>query len=667
MKNKIVYIIPFLLLFVGLYCMPLAVFETNLNKMPGDLGDTRFNNYVLEHGYKYFTGKVDSFWDGPFLYPYKNVIALSDNLLGTLPIYSLFRGVGADRETAFQLWLLALFGLNFICCFIALNNWSKNVILSSVGAYIFSFSIYNIGQLDHVQVFPKFIAPLVLYWCWKFISERKIKYFLFTALGLVYQFYCGMYLAFILAYVLLFMCISYFAVYRDRLFFHSFRNKKALIGLAAILLLSIALLSPLVKPYLDVADKMGMRKFENAFNTIPKPISYFFAPESSIVWRFLSHPCLDRFPDWWSHRLFFGAIPWLGFIAGIYVLLSKRISKENKKRIYFILLSVFLCVLFCLNIQGVTLYRIIFALPGFSSMRSIDRFINMEIILFILLFVFAFKILNDNYSKTKYFIFCLPIFVVIDNSYDATKVKRFDKVVSQLRIAKVKEQIAERYDPKYSAIAYMKYLNYVDDGTDGYINTVATQLDVMTASQELSIPCVNSYTGFDPGNYPDFLFEPRDKTLSNWCDFNHFDYSKIQHINDLGKKEVSREKINLVAYNNKYVTAIQGDEEPLIYANREVADDWERFIIVRFDNDDCFLKASTNLLWCAELDRQGIMNSSRKKPAEWETFHRIELNDSTIAFRAANGLYLSVDPSSLILFARSKEIGVREAFKIIKF
>ncbi len=42
----------------GLYFMPIAVFESNLSKMPGDLGDTRFNNYILEHGHKYLTEKL---------------------------------------------------------------------------------------------------------------------------------------------------------------------------------------------------------------------------------------------------------------------------------------------------------------------------------------------------------------------------------------------------------------------------------------------------------------------------------------------------------------------------------------------------------------------------------------------------------------------------------
>ncbi len=646
--------------------MPIAVFESNLSKMPGDLGDTRFNNYILEHGHKYLTGKIDNYWDAPFLYPYKNVTALSDNLLGTLPIYSFFRGIGADRETAFQFWLLTLFTLNFIFCFIALNKWSANVILSSVGAYIFAFSIYNLGQLDHVQVFPKFIAPLVIYWFWKFISETKIKYFLFASLGLIYQFYCGMYLAFMLTYVLLFFGIAYFGIYGRQSWHNKFWNKRSIAYLSSIVILSVFLLLPLIRPYLEVAGSMGMRKFDAAINSIPTFRSYFFSSDASSVWRFLSNHAIGKISEWWGHRLFFGATLWLGLIVGVYLVISKRASFESRKYIYFLLSAVFLAVIFCLNFNGVTLYKFIFLLPGFSSMRAIDRIINLEVLLFIILFVFSFAKLQEVFPRVKYFIFVLPVLVVVDNLFDANKVKRFDKQMSQQRIADVKNRIKDQYDSKYTAIAYMPFLTHVENESDGYLHTVAIQLDAMTAAQELNVPCVNSYTGFDPGNYLNFFFDPRDKTLDEWCEFNQYKSSQIQHINDLGKKEVSRKKINLVAHNNKFLTAVQ-DAEPLVYANREKAAAWENFIMVRFENGDCFIKASTNFLWSAEIGKEGIVVASKSEAGEGETFRIVELNNTTIAFKAANGLYLSVDSISLNVFARSSVLGPTELFKVIEF
>jgi len=223
--NKFIsYLLPLALLCIGLYLTPLNIYGPDFSKVPGDFGDARFNNYILEHDFKYFTGKVDKYWDAPFMYPYNNVIAFSDNLLGSAPIYSAFRLIGYDRETAFQFWLLALFILNFVCCYLALNKWSKNSVLSSVGAYIFSFSILLVGNIYNVQTVPRFMVPLVFYWSWQYFNKKEIKYFLYVGLGVVFQFYCAIYLGFLLLYALLFLLIAYVTVYRDFTLFNQFKE-----------------------------------------------------------------------------------------------------------------------------------------------------------------------------------------------------------------------------------------------------------------------------------------------------------------------------------------------------------------------------------------------------------------------------------------------------------
>jgi hypothetical protein len=84
------------------------------DQIVGDLGDSRFNMYVLEDGYRWLTGLDKSFWSAPFFYPAPNVIAYSDNHLGSLLFYSAFRLLGQGRETAFQLWVVTIFTLNYI-------------------------------------------------------------------------------------------------------------------------------------------------------------------------------------------------------------------------------------------------------------------------------------------------------------------------------------------------------------------------------------------------------------------------------------------------------------------------------------------------------------------------------------------------------------------------
>ena len=386
-KKIIQLLVPVVLLGLGLYFVPIKIMGTDFSKVPGDFGDARFNNYILEHGHQYLTGKVSKYWDAPFLYPYPNAIAFSDNLLGTLPIYSAFRLLGKDRETAFQFWLLVLFALNFICCFWALNKWSANSMLSAVGAYVFAFSIFNIGLLNHAQNFPRFIIPLVFYWLWKYLSQKEVKYFLFASLGLVFQFYCGIYLGFFLLYSLLFLFLSYFIVYRDWKFFNQFKNKKTILYHLGILLLSGGLLALLMQPYMEVSRKFGMRNFEDAIGTIPTLQSYFFTGKFSVMWGVLSDHGV-KLPTFWNHFLFVGILPWIGILLVPIVLLWKRTQSPQKKLIAFFSLGFFLSFIFCLNINGFTLYKYIFDLPGFSAMRSINRVINTEVLFFVLIFVF---------------------------------------------------------------------------------------------------------------------------------------------------------------------------------------------------------------------------------------------------------------------------------------
>ena len=55
--------------------------------VPGDIGDGRFNNYVLEHFFSWITGKTPAFWNAGFYYPFPYVLAFSDNLMGSGPFY----------------------------------------------------------------------------------------------------------------------------------------------------------------------------------------------------------------------------------------------------------------------------------------------------------------------------------------------------------------------------------------------------------------------------------------------------------------------------------------------------------------------------------------------------------------------------------------------------
>jgi hypothetical protein len=654
--NKVLpFFLPLILLLIGLYLVPLKIFGPDFSKIPGDFGDARFNNYILEHGHLFITGQINSFWDAPFMYPFKNVISLSDNLLGSMPIYSAFRVLGADRETAFQLWFIILFVLNFICCYWALQKWFGNTFLSATGAYIFTFSIFIIGHIYNVQVFPRFMVPLILYWTWKYINERHVKYFLFISLGVVYQFYCGIYLGFLLVYVLIFFFISYLIIYRDKLFFIQFKNLKTVLLHFTIMTISLALLAPLMLPYIEISHRMGMRDFEDAISSIPTLRSYFFTSKASVLWLSLSEHGVDKISSWWCHFLFLGALPWLGILSVPFFLYSKRIDLNKKKFLLFLSLTLFFSFIFCLNIEGFTLYRLIFKLPGFSSMRAINRIINTEVVLFILIFVFSFNELRKHYTFVKMLVFAFPILIIVDNLIDPMEVNRFDKHESQQQIALVKKNIHTQYNKIFSAVAY--------SSTDYHGNEIRINLNVMLAAQELGVPVVNAYTGSFPERYWPLLGIFNDTGLKQWCEYTGISRNNIQYVNDLGIREKQRSNVQLLASNGMFVCS-DGSIGNTIIANKEKASGWETFTLIKLADGKYIFVDYNGKILSTELGNNANITANRINVGSWEKFTLLNISDQVVAIKAINDKYLSLDIQTGQLFAKSDSIGPNERFTL---
>jgi len=525
-------LIPVSLLLIGVFTVPVKIFDIDFSKIMGDMGDARFNNYVLEHGYQYLIGNVKSFWNAPMLYPAKNVIAFSDNLLGTMPIYSLFRYLGIDRETSFQYWIICMFSLNFTFCFWAFYKWSSDIIISAVAAYIFAFGIYNIGHFEHVQVFPKFIAPFVVFWFWKYLNEKKIKNLFFSCIGLVFQFYCGMYLGFFLLYSLLFLFISYLIVYKDWGIFYQLKELKTTLLIASIFLFSLILLSFLILPYLEITNITGKRDLGVIMSTIPRPVSYFFTHIAASKWQILSQHSQFAFEEWWSHFHFTGFLPWFGIIISFLLLFLKKLKQIDKKLITFLLITLILNIVFCLNIGGFSLYKFTYLLPGFSSMRALDRILNIQIIFFLLIFVIAFVQLIRIKPNLKWFTIILPVVVVIDNEINTNELKRFSKAEAQKDVLYIQEILQKKYDPKYKAIAYMPITTKPQE-PDIHKKTIELQISTILAAQALNIPIVNAYTGHYPENYMNFFDHMNEEALYLWCHTSGCNIDDIQKINDL--------------------------------------------------------------------------------------------------------------------------------------
>lgn len=150
--------------------------------------------------------------------------------------------------------------------------------------------------------------------------------------------------------------------------------------------------------------------------------------------------------------------------------------------------------------------------------------------------------------------------------------------------------------------------------------------------------------------------------INNFCpipDYLKNDKKVIFIDNCIGNKTVSIKTIN-----NKYLC----DDEKLnhiLVANRNAAGEWETFLLILFENNECAIRTYNNKFLSAELNHKTEITATRTAISSWETFTIINLPNDYVAFKAANNKYLSLDEKSLQLFAKGNTIGDKEKFKLI--
>lgn len=497
--------IPFLsAILVGLIAMPIALLGFDFSFYPGDLGDARFNIYLLEHGYQFLSGKHEWYWNAPFMYPVENVITVSDNLLGTVPVYSVFRVLGFDTFTSFQLWFIAVFALNFTAAYWLFNWLFKNRYAAAVAAFIFAFSISSQSQMGHAQVFARFFIPLAFLFIFKFGKELKPKYFFLAALCVVGQFYCGIYLGMLT--ILPFVAVTLTLVaWRYKLLLQNVKKLKWWGFMVASVIVNAALLFKLMWPYYQRSLISLPDSYENIFVTLPKFISYVFAKNGSLLWKSLEAIATD-IPAWYNHQLFPGIFVCISLMAAFFLLLKYK--EKNRLEISLLFIAGLVTLLFFIRVDDFTLYQYIYKIPGFQSLRSLTRIIGIDLLFFGLVAGIFVKYLTEKFPKRQIVIFPLLLgFIVLDNYVDPKMTYRSPKNIARERVDALVAKM--NHLPAGTLISYEPEI--VDNGA-------AIQLDAMLASQALELKCLNGYSATSPATFTPYWIEPNAENRGYWLE-----------------------------------------------------------------------------------------------------------------------------------------------------
>lgn len=493
--NAIIWIV----LIFGIVVVVIRPFGSDMSRAPGDLGDARFNNYVLEHFFNWTTGQEKSFWDAPIFYPFPKTIAFSDSLLGSAPFYAIFRLAGFSRESAFQGWYCVGFILNYLAVIYVLSRLKLHPLASSAGAFLFTFGLPMLAQIGHPQLIYRFSVPLVCYSLWEFTRRPRLSAITSMGFWFAWQLYLSIYIAFFLFLLLVsFLCllplISAEGKLTRYLLFWPQKIKDAwlnasvslrlanLLGIAGVL----ASVTILIYPYLWVSSHYGfLRSWAETAVMLPRLTSYFLSAQEPL-WSSAS-ALLPNPPMEIEHQLFVG----IGTTLLVGVGLVWKMENKNRQFAFYNLWAFCFLFILTLNIADLSLYKLVYALPGFDSIRAVSRIILVMLWPLAVFVAVAIDQLlrspNANFSAKAVVFLCLSLMAAESVLYIQST---YSKIEGLNRINELRSSLPQGIKQDSILVFASKSLK----------EWWMTDLDAMLLGQELSLSIMNGYSGnFPPG------------------------------------------------------------------------------------------------------------------------------------------------------------------------
>jgi hypothetical protein len=143
--------------------------------IPHDLGDPVLNTWLLWWSSKRVP-MTEAWWNAPMFFPASNVMALSELLIGLLPITFVVQWVTHNPVAAYNV----AFVLSFPLCGLAAYGLAWELTHRRDAALLaglaFAFAPYRMGQLSHLQVLSYYWAPIALIGLHRYLRARDWRW-----------------------------------------------------------------------------------------------------------------------------------------------------------------------------------------------------------------------------------------------------------------------------------------------------------------------------------------------------------------------------------------------------------------------------------------------------------------------------------------------------------
>jgi hypothetical protein len=466
-----------------------------------DPGDTLLNHYVLEHEWKWLTDSQysASFWSPHFFHPTFEVLAYSENLIGTAPVYWLFRCF-FEEVSSFQWWMMTVTALTYLSMAWVLRRLDVSHWLAAAGAAAFAFGLPRVSQLSHQQLLPAFYSPVAVYFACRLVQSPRfgllICIIIFTYLQLLASVYLGWFLALGL------IIFGLVAITSDREFRTAMVNflRSKWIGICLLMIVSVVAVAGLLLPY-ATANESFHRSYSEVRLMLPRAESWLSPPPNSFWANLL--PSVQG-PLSHEQHLFPGAVFMsLLLIAGVALVRPS----EFPILVRTTLVTALVLMLISLNIDKISAWKLIYRhVPGTQAIRAVTRIFS---VVYLMGWIAVLVTVSHAWKRTPRLASVAgPIVLVIALAEQwQTRLPAFDPAPFFAET----ERLAQEMGMGGVSVAYVE--------PDPEAATWISELAAMWGGLKANVPVVNGYSGRKPLRYPDGILDSQD--LAKWlgpCD-----------------------------------------------------------------------------------------------------------------------------------------------------
>jgi hypothetical protein len=218
--------------------------------IPDNPGDPLLNVWIMAWGFHALTTNPWNLFNVNIYYPASNTLALSEHLLGVLPIFAPTYALTGNPILAYNVVFFLSFALSGIAMFLLVHYWTQHFWAALVAGFLFAFVPIRFEQSGHLQLLNLYWAPLALLWLEKFLRSKGWKdlagFSIFYWLQVLSSVYLGWFTTIAVALYVLYNVLYVDRNLVSRAMFHRYTT---------FVILTILILLPVHIPYLQVKQQ----------------------------------------------------------------------------------------------------------------------------------------------------------------------------------------------------------------------------------------------------------------------------------------------------------------------------------------------------------------------------------------------------------------------------